>query len=448
MRVMLIAEPDTYATIAHAVRDTGIEVVPTAPGNVDRCGMLLVSIAFPEAMEHYQLFGRALRSRKPIYFWNPAKPADPLGAGVLGEPQDPGEFGRLLAQLSEPMRTVKESIPLSDQELPRILTGISLLDALKDPYPASSSSAGAMAKRFVVPFRAVDFPDDVLPAGEGELRFSAGQLAHALFTTGRAPVDQVVYGPESFWEAVHRMSMIQPYLRREDAGGLLRTALMKSLDASERAAIAYALGQAATALFCREKLGVRHLLHVDRYAGQHRVEFDPSTKRRADLFGLFRDGWLVAEAKGRGSAVGERVRTAVRCQKNTIKTIGDITPTLTLGCLAHFPTEDGGMAIEAVDPDNDEPDNDEPAITRDGFMLAYYAPFVRAIDLGDPVPGSRAVMAAHFGGLDLTVRLSTPIYLHVQQALGGDPTGLEPAVQTYLRQWREKGLFPDGTAIE
>ncbi|GLW28898.1 hypothetical protein [Actinoplanes regularis] len=152
-----------------------------------------------------------------------------------------------------------------------------------------------------------------MPASSGELHFTFDHLAHALFTTGRASV---------------------------------------------------------TTLFCREKLGVRHLLHVSRYAAQNGVEFDHCTKRRPDLFGPFTDGWLVAEAKGRGGAVDARVRAAARCQKRTIETIGGIVPKLALGCLAYFPVEDDGLTIQAVDPDADAAGNEVEISLRGQQRLA------------------------------------------------------------------------------
>jgi hypothetical protein len=50
-----------------------------------------------------------------------------------------------------------------------------------------------------------------------------------------------------------------------------------------------------TALFCRIELAVGNLMHIDRYFQQYGLQF--TGRKRADLFGLSPNGWVVAEAK-------------------------------------------------------------------------------------------------------------------------------------------------------
>ncbi|TKA08562.1 hypothetical protein [Actinacidiphila oryziradicis] len=154
----------------------------------------------------------------------------------------------------------------------------------------------AAALDFEVPYQAEAFGSEV--ARTGVLTFSASELAHALFATGRTPGDQAKYGHASVWEWLHRMSVIPAYIRRASDNRLVRTQLARSMDRSEKVSLSYTLGQALTGVFSQNILSVRYLMHVDRYARRHGVLFT-ATRQRADLFGRRDTGWVVAEAKGR-----------------------------------------------------------------------------------------------------------------------------------------------------
>jgi len=129
------------------------------------------------------------------------------------------------------------------------------------------------------------FPPRLEPRS-GLLSFTADDLAHALFATGRAPADRLRHGDRSLWEWVHRVALIPAYLEPEPkTGRVRRTGLALELDRSEKVALSYALGQAMTTVFTRQVLKVPYLMHVDRYAARFAVSF-ANTARRADLFGL------------------------------------------------------------------------------------------------------------------------------------------------------------------
>jgi hypothetical protein len=95
---------------------------------------------------------------------------------------------------------------------------------------------------FIVDYQAYDFTQRVIQR-IGSMRFSANDLAHALFTTGRAPGNQATYGKASFWEFVHRASLIPAYIRRNPNGRLVRSQLARDLDRSEKVGVSYALAR-------------------------------------------------------------------------------------------------------------------------------------------------------------------------------------------------------------
>lgn len=96
-----------------------------------------------------------------------------------------------------------------------------------------------------------------MPAGR--LDFTEADLAHSLFSTGRAPGDWGRYGVSSFFEWVHRTSLIRAHVR-SGGGALKRSKLTLSLDCSEKVALSHALGQLMTSIFCEQVLGTSYLL--------------------------------------------------------------------------------------------------------------------------------------------------------------------------------------------
>lgn len=278
-----------------------------------------------------------------------------------------------------------------------------------------------MSSDFTARFGARDFPGHK-SRWTGLLTFSSGQLVHALFTTGRAPGDRAKFGLTSYWEFVHRASLVPAYVRRHPTTGrLLRTGLAVSLDRSEKVALSYALGQAMTGIFCELQLGVGHLMHVDRYAVQYGLAFGAG-RRRADLFGHRASGWVVAEAKGRSNAMETGLDAKLRLQKRSVKTVGGAVPDLALGCVASFPAPHGVLRVDALDPDPDQETSMDLPVTRDAFLLAYYQPFVTALSVSQNV-GNDGVdqfnpavdySLARIEGLGITIGLPTELVTLVQ----------------------------------
>jgi len=299
---------------------------------------------------------------------------------------------------------------------------------------------------FSARFSAHGFAPEVV-SRHGSLSFTADDLAHALFVTGRAPADRWSHGAASVFEWLHRTSVVPAYVRRNTTGRLVRSRLALELDRSEKMAFSYALGQAATAIFCSEELEVSHLLHVDRYAAHHRVRFG-SSRSRPDLFGPSPTGWVVAEAKGRSNAMESTLPSKLEAQKRSIKSIQGSAPAVALGCVASFPPEFGVMRVDAVDPVDNEPTAIDLDVDTDRFLLAYYAPFLAALDIGDRDRSGGGATVVSFGGIGVRVGLESRVHERVLRAVAGELAGLTSDLAEILATAIEPGeIFRDGTVI-
>lgn len=309
--------------------------------------------------------------------------------------------------------------------------------------------------QYVVPFATEKFPPRIL-SGRGSLRFSDHDLAHALFTTGRAAGDQARYGLASWFEYVHRTSIIRAYIRRQPNGELVRSDLVRMLDRSELVGVSYALGMALTAIFCRLELSVDQLMHIDRYASQYQVIFGAGRKR-ADLIGpTVKNEWVVAEAKGRSRVAEQKLLTRLEAQKRSVLSVAGQPPWLAVGCVASFPTPQGGLRVDAVDPAEEEKEQESvryDQIDLDRFLFAYYLPFITAIDAGDPVDDleSHNVEAADFRPIGITLGLLRPIADLTREYIGrDDKSGYADQVREILRGQSSvdsEANFPDGSMV-
>ncbi|MEH0929088.1 hypothetical protein [Micromonospora sp. CPCC 205558] len=252
------------------------------------------------------------------------------------------------------------------------------------------------------------------------------------------------------WEFVHRTSLIPAYVRRTDGGGLVKSDLARELDRSEKVTLSYSLGQAMTGIFCERKLGVTHLLHMDRYASRWDVAFS-ATRKRADLFGLASAGWVVAEAKGRSNGIEADLPNTLVAQKRSVKSISGKRPWLALGCVASFPPHRDELSITVVDPDEDGPEPVDIDLDLDRYMLAYYEPFLAAIAAGTPQVRDPRYLTSHFGLLNLRVGLSRDVAVRVRQASEGQLSGLYESIVEILDADLEPDeaatAFPDGTLV-
>jgi hypothetical protein len=227
-------------------------------------------------------------------------------------------------------------------------------------------------------------------------------------------------------------------------GRLVRSRLAIELDRSEKVGLSYALGQAMTGIFCRRVLSVPHLMHVDRYGQRFGVTFGAGRKR-PDLIGHKHTGWIVAEAKGRSNGMETELRAKLEEQKRSISTISGQPPELTVGCVASFPPGISSMLLNAFDPVDDEPESIQIRIELDRFLLAYYEPFVTAVDSGEPSDGIDGYLVTEIGPFGLTVGVLEVIYDAVKQR-AARPAGLRGVVDGALDGLRNSALS-DGTFV-
>jgi hypothetical protein len=304
---------------------------------------------------------------------------------------------------------------------------------------------------FEVDYYAFDFPPGTIKR-IGTLSFTSNGLAHALFTTGRAPGNQFSHGSTSFWEFVHRATLIPAYIRRDHGGGLVRSRLALELDRSEKVAVSYALGQALTGIFCQDILSTPFLMHVDRYASRYGTVFG-ATRRRADLFGYRATlDWVVAEAKGRSNSMESDLRGKLVTQKRSVISIAGAPPALALGCVASFPPPASKLRVDAFDPEMEEVEPVALDVDLDRFMLAYYEPFIVAIDTGVNEPDQELrspVRSVRFQTLGLRIGLLRSIEERVRLAIReGDTVGLGQSILSQLATAQSTALFADGSLIE
>lgn len=288
----------------------------------------------------------------------------------------------------------------------------------------------------------------------GNLSFDESELIHGLFTTGRAPGDELLYGDTSVWEFLHRSSLVRAYIRRDYSQRITLSRLAWDLDLSERRAVTYALGQAMTGIFSRKALSVQYFMHVERYASRWAVEF--GSRKRPDLFGPSPRGWIVAEAKGGTTSPGTPLRTRVGEQKSAVNSIQGQDPALAIGCISYLTKQEPWLRMEVLDPEAD-PEGISLDIDMDRFVLTYYEPFLMAIDMGREREDQASLSASpgddynstRFNSLDLRIGLLRSIETVVRQAKSsGDLTGLSQAVAQALESRVSGSLFSDGTLVE
>jgi hypothetical protein len=283
------------------------------------------------------------------------------------------------------------------------------------------------------------------------MNFFANELAHALFTTGRSPGNQLSHGNASLWEFMHRVSLVPAYIRRDSRQRLVRSQLALDLDRSEKVGVSYALGQALTGIFCRKLLSIPFLMHIDRYASRHGLVFG-ATRKRADLFGYgVTPGWVVAEAKGRSNSMESGLQDKLIAQKRSIVSIDGQPPALALGCVASFPPQTSIMRVDAFDP---EPTVAEPltmSVDLDRYMLAYYEPFIVAIDAGEPESDQEPtslIRSVRFQALGIRIGLLRSIEQNVRRASAGELAGLGQSILSELRNVQSAAPFSDGSMLE
>lgn len=316
---------------------------------------------------------------------------------------------------------------------------------------------GCVQLDLAVPYKAVAFPIPPGVNGTHRLVFTADALAHALFTTGRAPGDRASHGLTSVFEWLHRVALMPAYLRRLPDGRIARSDLARQLDRSEKVALSYAVGQAMTGIFATHLLDVRYMMHVDRYGGSYQLVAPPGTRSRPDLFGQRSNGrWIVAEAKGRSTPITTDLKLKMGLQKRMVQSVAGAPPEIAYGCCAYFEKGSNGqewLRLYSVDPEENEPEAVHFRISSpDNFIAAYYAPFLAAIKAGKQIRESESdYLTASFGPFGVQVSILRSIAKRVRAAQNGRMPGLHEEVLALLPEgsgWElAPGLFSDGTGV-
>ena len=290
----------------------------------------------------------------------------------------------------------------------------------------------------------------------GEIEFFASDFIHALFTAGRAPGDRLSHGEVSVWEFLHRYSLIRAYLRQDNSQHVVLSRLARELDRSEKTAISYAIGQAMTCIFAQSVLSIRYLMHIDRYSSRWGVGF--AGRKRPDMFGLGPLGWIVAEAKGRTGAPDLHLRERMTAQKASVISVQGAPPAIALGCVSYFNSGSPWLRMDVFDPPPDELTPFSIEVDIDRFIIAYYEPFIAAIEIGDDgadysnrvsETASADIIATGFEFWNLSVGLLRSIFTAVQEAKSsGNIVGLNRTILRSLHDTQTESLFPDGTFID
>jgi hypothetical protein len=192
-------------------------------------------------------------------------------------------------------------------------------------------------------------------------------------------------------------------------------------------------------------------MHIDRYAKRYGIVFG-ATRKRADLFGRTSSDWVVAEAKGRSRAMETDLPPKLIAQKRSIRTIDGQVPAVAYGCVASFPLGGYGndyMRVDAFDPVENENEAIDLNVNIDQFLLAYYEPYLAAIDFGERDDDNRYI-AARYPQFGIRVGLLRPVVQRLQEASGGKVAGLFGSITDLLNSGDElnSDQFLDGTLVQ
>jgi hypothetical protein len=279
--------------------------------------------------------------------------------------------------------------------------------------------------------------------------FDDSDLAWALFVTGRAPGDEARHGRQSFWEFMHRVTVVPAYVRLIGSA-LTRSALALVLDRSEKVNLSYSLGQAMAGVFAKDVLGVTRLMHVDRYQTQHNVVI--TGNERPDLFGQASTGWVVIEAKGRSNLAEAALMPKLRSQKKAVASINGAAPWVAAGVVAEFDPKSGRMQLRAVDPPASAEAQDWK-VDPDKYAGAYYEPFATAIAAGaETIAGAKTVAdadnrlrVAELGAVGVRIGILKAIIDALQDRRERQYEGLAAAIDQILNGTMSESIRSDGS---
>src|SRR5258708_8506625 len=127
------------------------------------------------------------------------------------------------------------------------------------------------------------------------------------------------------------------------------------------------------------------------------------------------------------------VRQTLVSQKRWIALVGGVPPELALGCVASFPPNSKTLRLDAFDPKEDESESINLQVDVDCYLVAYYEPFVTAVDSGVQDSEDMAdseIVAARLPAAGLRVGVLRSIADRVRAGSRGDIAGLAEAVKS------------------
>jgi hypothetical protein len=224
MRVFLVVATTTDLPIVQRilnVADISVSTVDDVPTDcpwvtglasaLEPCAAVAAVPFGPGMATVLRVIGAAARLGKPFVTLVPARAdRDQLPFSMRAAPVI-GLHGETTATSNEIVHSLRSAVALDAPQ-----ASLSPWHGRIDPFPDEltlpimlnatrvlKDDAVQLSKRtqppdFEAPYRASLFPAEI--KGWGTLRFTVDDLAHALFTTGRAPGDRMRYGPASLWE--------------------------------------------------------------------------------------------------------------------------------------------------------------------------------------------------------------------------------------------------------
>jgi len=146
------------------------------------------------------------------------------------------------------------------------------------------------------------------------------------------------------------------------------------------------------------------------------------------------------------------LRGKLEDQKRMVRSISGAAPWVAVGCVAAFPAPDRTMRLHAFDPDEPSKEALEIQLDRDRFALAYYEPFLRVLDLDQPIAvddrdGGTTALLPPAG---VRIGLLRAVEERVREASEGGLDGLADDLASLLDQAREAAdtQFRDGSYFE
>lgn len=194
-----------------------------------------------------------------------------------------------------------------------------------------------------IPYNAEGFSIRQSPAGctlpgRGTLSTNWCELAWAAITVGRANFTDVTrHNHWSLDEMMYRLLIVKANLA-EDKAALCKSPAYSALEASEKGAVSYFIGQTMMHLLVSRCFNILWTLHAKVYGPSYNVQY--SSSRRPDFIGQdFAGKWYVLESKGRSREFNQKAMNDAKIQTAGVSINGK-SPHLSIVCQSHFTKSD------------------------------------------------------------------------------------------------------------